>query len=394
MPDTPAAVPEAYRDGYASARESDAEMADRYVGYTLVGDPLADAAVADLVKHTAEQAQQWIKDGMETGSAAIADAPASVRAFFAEAETRPDWVDPDLMAAGCRAFHRHSEMFVGAFVGAVLIEGFATLISQSFSITGRMVDTGVRRLKQNNRHLVEIFLPGGLDRDGEGWKLSVRIRLVHARVRQMLQGADDWNPDWGLPLSTAHISYATAAFSGLLLHRARMLGIRLSPEEEKAFMMIWRYSGHLMGVPEDMQCGSIDSALRLQRIGGMCEPPPTLEAILLANGLINSAPIVAGITAPAARDALTSYIYRVSRAMIGDDLADALNYPKMNTFGTLAFVRAKNRGEALLFKLLPALGARNRARQFQRMLDVSLHDAEGISYRLPAHLYAEHDGPL
>jgi hypothetical protein len=390
----PASVPEAYKEGYARAREADAEMADRYVGYTRVGDPLADAAVAALSEYSAEQSQQWIRNGMEKGSAALSDAPPAVRAFFEDADATPDWVDPDLMMAGCRAFHRHSEMFVGAFVGAVLVEGFATLISQSFSITGRMVDTGVRRLKQNNRHLVEIFLPGGLDREGEGWKLSVRIRLVHARIRHMLQDAPDWNPDWGLPLSTAHISYATAAFSGLLVHRARMLGIHLSPDEEKAFMMVWRYSGHLMGVPEDMQCGTVESALRLQRIGGMCEPPPTLEAILLANGLINSAPIVAGITSPKARDALTSYIYRVSRAMIGDELADALNYPKMNTFGTLAFLRTKNRAEALLFKLLPALGARNRARQFQRMLDVSLHDAEGIGYRLPVHLYAEHDGPL
>lgn len=33
-------------------------------------------------------------------------------------------------------------MFVGAFVAAVLIEGFSTLISQSFSITGRIVDQG------------------------------------------------------------------------------------------------------------------------------------------------------------------------------------------------------------------------------------------------------------
>ncbi|NIZ07945.1 oxygenase MpaB family protein [Pseudooceanicola sp. HF7] len=387
-------VPRAYRDGYARARAIDPQMADRYIAHTRMGDPLADAVVAELANHSAEEAQHWIATGIEQGLAAIPDAPPATRAFFEAVETPPDWFDPARTGPGCRGFHRHSEMFLGAFVGAVLIEGFSTLISQSFSITGRIVDSGVRRLKQNNRHLVEIFMPGGLDRDGDGWKLSIRIRLVHARVRHMLDGAPDWDPDWGLPLSSAHISYATAAFSGLLLYRARMLGVHLTPEEEESFMMIWRYSGHLMGVPEEMQCGSLDSALHLQKIGHICEPPPTLEAILLCNGLINSAPVVAGIDKPRSRKALTRYIYRVSRAMIGDEMADALNYPRMRTFGTLTTIRAKNRGEALLYRMVPKLGARNRAKQFQTMLDVSFHDPEGIGYRLPRHLHAERDGLL
>src|SRR5690606_26484721 len=146
----------------------------------------------------------------------------------------------------------HSEMFIGAFVGAVLIEGFSTLISQSFCITGRLVDQGVTRLKQNNRHVIEIFLPGGLERGGDGWKLSVRVRLMHARVRRLLSRSPDWDrAAWGAPLSAAHIGFATACFSGLLLTRARMLGVELNDEERDSFMMIWRYSGLLMGVPEE-----------------------------------------------------------------------------------------------------------------------------------------------
>lgn len=73
---------------------------------------------------------------------------------------------PALTRAGCRAFHGHSEMFIGAFVRVALIEGFSTLISKSFSITGRLVDQGTGRLKQNNRHLSGIVIPGGLERRG------------------------------------------------------------------------------------------------------------------------------------------------------------------------------------------------------------------------------------
>ena len=389
------AIPTAYLAGHGDAALIDRELADRYVAATRVGDPQADAVMAELVKHDSSVSQPWITKGIELGPSAIPDAPEILRSFFADVDIPPPWVDRNAFLTGCRAFHRNSEMFIGAFVAAVLIEGFSTLISQSFNITGRIVDQGVRRLKQNNRQLVEIFLPGGLDRDGDGWKLSVRIRLVHARVRQLLSTSPEWDEEaWGTPLSAAHIAFATAAFSGLLLQRAAMLGVTLTDEERASFMQVWRYAGHLMGVPDDLLFRSEEEALRLHRIGAMCEPPPTMESIILANGLINSAPIVAGFTEPRARRALARKIYRISRAMIGDDLADQLHYPAMNTFGTLTALRLKNGAERALFAISPSLGARRRASQFQTMLSVSLYADEGPRYRLPEHAHAEKDGQL
>lgn len=388
-------VPTDYRDGFAVAQRIDPALATLYVRHTMVGDPVADAVLAEFLRHPGPQQRDWMKRGIEQGPSALTDAPDVVRAFFAEIERVPDWFDPAATGPGCRAFHRNSEMFLGAFVAAVLIEGFSTLISKSFSITGRLVDQGVRRLKQNNLHLVEIFLPGGLERQGEGWRLSVRIRLIHARIRHLLSQDEEWDTDaWGTPLSAAHIAYATAAFSGLLLERARALGVTLTDEECRSFMMIWRYSGHLMGVEPDLLFTDQASALHLQRIGALCEPPPDLESIILANGLINSAPVVAGIADPKARRALTRRIYGISRALIGDTLADQLRYPPGGTFGALATLRWTNRIERTLYRLVPALGARRRAGQFQRMLDVSFYDPSGISYRMPEQLHAEKDAPL
>ena len=97
----------------------------------------------------------------------------------------PDWVDFDSFLPGIRMFHRNSHLILGAFVGGTLVEGFATNISKAFFVSGRLRDQGVRRLRQNNRHMIEIFMPNGLSRDGDGWKLSVRIRLVHAQLRRV-----------------------------------------------------------------------------------------------------------------------------------------------------------------------------------------------------------------
>lgn len=388
-------MPSAYVEGHGKAAAVDPTLADRYVAATRFGDPQADAVVAELARHDPAAGRTWIQTGMDLGPLAIPDAPEIVRAFFEDIERVPGWFDPALTMPGCRAFHRNSEMFIGAFVAAVLIEGFSTLISQSFSITGRLVDKGVRRLKQNNRQLVEIFLPGGLDRQGDGWKLSVRIRLVHAHIRDLISRSNVWDEAaWGTPLSAAHIALATAAFSAQLLKRAEMLGVTLSQEERESFMLVWRYAGHLMGVPDDLLFETEADALHLYEIGMLCEPEPSFESIILANGLINSAPIVAGFTDTRARKQLARKIYRISRAMIGDEMADQLRYPPMNTTGTLAILRLKNGIDRIIGRIAPALGARRRASQFQTMLDVSLYTDEGLSYRGPEHVLAEKDAHL
>jgi len=176
-----------------------------------------------------------------------------VRDFFAEIERVPDWFEPAATRAGCAGFHANSEMFIGAFVGAVRSAGLATLISKFFAIIGRVLDQPVRRLQQNNAHLLKIFLPQGMARENDGWKLSVRIRLIHASVLAFLNHSDESDQAaWGVPLSAAHIGFATAAFSGLLLTRARQLGVHLSPAETQSFMMIWRYSGQHMGLEPEL----------------------------------------------------------------------------------------------------------------------------------------------
>jgi hypothetical protein len=392
-------IPTDYGAGFAAARAVDAGLAALYLHHTTIGDPLADAAIAAFHGTSAGAQQAWLQRGIQQGPDAIPDAPAALRNLLAEAEIVPPWFDPARTSAGCRAFHGNSEMFVGAFVGAVLIEGFSTLISRSFAITGRLTDQGVRRLKQNNRHLSEIFLPGGLERHGEGFALSVRIRLMHARLRFMLERSPEWDATaWGTPLSAAHIGFATAAFSGLLLERARRLGVRLTAAERESFMLVWRYSGHLMGVPPSLQCATEAEALHLHRIGALCEPPPDIDSIQLANGLINSAPLVAGITEPAARRRLVRKIYTVSRALIGDQMADRLRYPRSRTFGVLAAIRLRNRADRILRRVIPAVDRHRRAGQFVQMLDLSFdsphHQGDEARYRLPKELHAERDiGP-
>ena len=167
------------------------------------------------------------------------------------------------------------------------MEGFTTNIARSFIITGRLRDQGVRRLKNNNRHVMEISWPEGLERRGDGWKLSVRIRLVHAQIRRLLRQSPDWDAErWGEPISAAHLAFAASAFSARFLKHSRRIGVPFSKEESASFMMIWLYSAHLMGIPEAILPRSEAEALKLYDAARLCEPYPDFESIIMANALV------------------------------------------------------------------------------------------------------------
>ncbi len=389
-------IPTEYRDGYERARARNADIADRYMEHVTIGDPLGDALVEEVSQFEPAHAAYLLKAGMDLDEDVLREAPPVTREFFNQQP--PDWVDYDEFAGGRRLFHRNSDLVLAGMLAGVLVEGFSTNISKSFFITGRVRDRGVRRLQQNNRHMIELFFPGGLRRWGDGWKLSVRIRIIHAQIRRLLTHSEDWDQEaWGTALSAAHIGYASASFSARLLKHMRALGGKPSAEERASFMQVWRYCGHLMGVPEKMLFTDEEEALEIFDCGTLCEPPPGPEARVMAHSLVNSAPLVAGINSMQERQALSNYIFQVSRALIGTQLANQLDYPASvapfgTTFGILAVFRLTERYQKLLNRLFPNRARSSNAAKISTLFEVSHYDDSGIHYRIPDHVYAEESG--
>ena len=383
-------IPHAYLPGYEKARALDPERATRYIAHTTIGDPEMDAVVEELSTLGPGEGYRFIQAFMDhEDESVMRDAPPLLREFFERADSPPDWVDFDAFRPGIRMFHRNSQLVLGAFVGGTLVEGFSTNISKSFFITGRVRERGVRRLRQNNRHMIEIFMPNGMERDGDGWKLSVRIRMIHAQVRRLLNNSDDWDVEkWGVPISAAHVGFSISAFSARLLLHLKNLGAKFSEEERESFLAVWRYSGYLMGIPETILFQNEDDALRLFEIGGMCEPDPEEEAVVMAHALVNSAPLVIGIENPPERRKLAKYVFTISRALIGSTMANQLHYPPGTTFGVLPWFRMQPRIEKLIKWYIPETTSKNY-RQFTSLLQASAFDEAGISYRLPDHVYDE-----
>ena len=139
-------IPADYAAGYENARAIAPDVAAKYIAHTHIGDPLGEAMAEDLAELSSEESMRLVEAAMNDGDReALRNAPDSLREFFRDAETPPEWLDYSKFAPGVRMSHRNSQLVLAAFVAiSVLVEGFTTNIAKSFLITGRFRDQGVR----------------------------------------------------------------------------------------------------------------------------------------------------------------------------------------------------------------------------------------------------------
>ena len=349
----------------------------------------ADAVVRDLSDLDPGELHQTLAQALDNPHAPQTGAPDSLVEFVEYSTSVPDWFDADIARMASRAFLRNSDIVLAALVGGSIVEGFSTLISKSFRIRGRVTNSGVRRLKQNGMQLVEQYLPGGMEPGGDGWRLTLRVRLVHAQSRYLINQSDEWDHDrLGEPISAAHVLLAGAAFSGRLMRHVATLGGDFSREEREAYIHVWRYTGLLMGIPEEIIFDDEASACRTFEIGSMCEPPADLDAIIMANSIVNSAPVIIGVTDSVERRKMTRVVTQASRELIGNELADSFMFPTRRR-RVIPWMRIQNRSRGVIRKVLPRLGAKQDRARFDALMEFAGFEKLRYSYRLPTALHDE-----
>ena len=90
---------------------------------------------------------------------------------------------------------------------------------------------------------------------------------------------------------------------------------------------------------------------------------------------------------------MAKYVYRISRGLIGNEMADDLMYPPLSSFGAVWWFKMQQRYGHILQRLAPGHHENSNFTRFTGLLGASLFDEEGIGYSLPDHVYAEESSP-
>lgn len=214
-----------------------------------VGDTFVRAVREDRTA-TMKQFRQALHHGVDS----VPDAPAPLRALFDAVETRPDWVDDDLLERGAR-FTRRLGWDANDILGfGSLLGGYRSAAAlEPLVRSGRLSsETTLQRVGETGAWWLAVTTPGGLARTEPGWQLTVHVRVMHAFVNYQLERAEDWEWDLrGVPINAYDQASTLGTFCTSYLLHARLLGIRVPRRDSEAVMHLWSYIGWLMGVPDE-----------------------------------------------------------------------------------------------------------------------------------------------
>ncbi|MGY0021116.1 oxygenase MpaB family protein [Streptomyces sp. YJ-C3] len=238
---------------------------------------ITDAAHPDKV--TMRQFRRALVDGIDS----VANPPRALRDFFAAVDPVPDWVDFDLIDEGGRVARRFGRntadvMLQLALIGSYRFDGPPRLLVETGALVG---GSALRRIAETQQWATAVTAPGALRRTGDGFRLTVHVRLMHALVNHQFEHNDRWDAGrWGLPVNRTDLAATLGLFNAVQLLGVRLLGVRVTRAESRALMHLWKYVGHLMGVDQDWLCDHESQQHRLnyhllltQSYGGTAGPP-------------------------------------------------------------------------------------------------------------------------
>jgi hypothetical protein len=194
------------------------------------------------------------RTALEEGIEAVPGAPPALARFFAEVERVPAWVDWDELERGARAVRRFGRTADDVLLQLSLIGGYRFGGPPDLLVaTGGLTGPGtMRRLGETALWSTSVIQPGAMRRDGQGFRLTVHVRLMHALLNDRFEADGRWDSgQWGLPVNQADLASTLGLFSSTLLLGARALGWLVTPAESRAVMHLWKYIGWVMGVDED-----------------------------------------------------------------------------------------------------------------------------------------------
>jgi hypothetical protein len=290
-------------------------------------DPLADAA-ADALAHLPAGGHHHV-DAALLGD--TRDAPPALRELLASVAEFPRWVDWARVDRGCAVFLRAG--FVGGLVLGLrsLPYGYAAPAgNKPLVFSGRLAERAPRRLAETARFVAAVSEPGGLYRRDAGYTITVKVRLMHAQVRRLLQQSGRWDSArWSAPINQHDMLATILLFSQVFLDGLRLLGLHVDRHEGDDFIHLWRVIGWLIGVDEVLLPDDEISARTASETIYLTQGPPDVDSRELVAALLNAPAQTAHTPAQQRQARVRMHITRqLCRHLLGNPLADALEVPR------------------------------------------------------------------
>ena len=228
-------------------------------------DPPADAVaeslcdrgahrlVADLIKNR----QMWDQDGEPSRLL-----PEDVRAYMKAASRLPEWRDPTAVA-GAEAFFllyglASATLLACASLPQCYVMKYGTEV---LAYTKFLQVDPRRRVRETAQMVMDVMCPGGLTPGGRGVRATMKVRVMHAIVRHMIEHDPGARPNpsepalrakFGRPINQEDMVYTLMTFSYVVVEGFRTMGYGMTGAERDGYIHCWNVVGFLMGIREEL----------------------------------------------------------------------------------------------------------------------------------------------
>ena len=311
------------------------EMAEGYD----IGDPVVDRLLMAHKKFAKPLQTQILQDSTTSASSNKANPELAndpdFKQLLNQFSSHPQWFDADLAQIGAIAYRRYPLMLIWLLRNVALMAGYSIpALSLPLIQTGALVHDALPRLMRTYSYILAVSehpqINGAetvLAIGSEGWRQSIRVRQIHAIVRQQLnkQGWD--NEYWGTPINQTDMVATHLQFSLLIMRGLRILGARISAEEAKGILHLWHLASWWMGIDlkrlpdNETECWAwLYTYLATQHLDFEVGKP-------LADALHRLPSQIMGEDNRKGRF-VEQVNASVTRTLVGDDIGDGLGLPK------------------------------------------------------------------
>lgn len=313
----------------AQARARFGQKVDRLGFFLTQGDPLADAVAEELKDVPREERERHLSRALK--GERPSGQPQSLARLLSAASTLPLWADLERASRGGAAVLRKGLVGSAVLTYRSLIAGYCSPAgNKPLALSGRLKNYAGRRLAETGRFVQHLTQPGGVAPFSRGWASILRVRLMHAQMRRLLLTTTEYRvAEWGVPINQADMSATILLFSQVLVDGLRLVGLPVSREEAEDVLHLWRVVAFLIGVEAELHCATEPEAQTLWALTQATHEKPDADSVALAKAIIELPLAQARTPFERLRASQTVPLaYGLSRFLLGDEVADALEYPK------------------------------------------------------------------
>ncbi len=218
------------------------------------------------------------------------EAAESVKKLFLQLQEIPDWYDESTANIGARFCMRTGVNALMILRDFTLMGGYDfAYLGKPLIFTEALKKGAVKRLKDTLEFWVKVTRENGLKPNSEAYQLIVRTRLMHSYARVKIKEKNkDWDHEnWGEPINSWDMIATYTGFSLVFMQGLKKVGIKISEEEEKGLFHLWKYIGHLLGIPVEYLPDNRQQAVEQFYWWTTIQDKADGDSAQLAKGLLN-----------------------------------------------------------------------------------------------------------